>query len=412
MPSTKFILAAAAVAAVAIAAVVAVTAGAGRDYQVQLVVPSAAQLVTEVPVLVDGVPVGSVESTEVREGKAIVTISVEEPIAPLHTGTTSRIEWTSVLGERVVTLYPGPMDNAEIPDGSMLDAPSAQIEVDTVLAAFDGPTRERLNSLFTQLNGTFTDREPQLQETLRSVGPTVGALGEVLEAVGRDGQAIQELLTELQEVTGPLAQQQGQVRSVVSDLTTLTANIAPQQAYIREGLRETVPTLDTAKTTLDLIPEATDATVPLLKDLRPGIEQLPELSRTLAPLLRDLRPLVSDLGPTLNSLADLLDRLPAFVDSSAGFLPKAKDAAEIYQPALSFLRPYTPEIVGFATNWGNAFSGYDSQGHVWAGIPAPFGGSSNDESLGGGFPTGIDPRPAPGALVDQPWTDANGNEMR
>jgi hypothetical protein len=40
------------------------------------------------------------------------------------------------------------------------------------------------------------------------------------------------------------------------------------------------------------------------------------------------------------------------------------------------------------------------------------GGSSNDESLVGGLPSGIVDDPAPGALVDQPWTDANGKGMK
>lgn len=411
MPNTRT-LAAAAVAVAVIAGVGVGLTGGGPDYQVQLVVPSAAQLVDEAPVWVDGRPVGAVESTEVRDGQAIVTIGVEEPIAPLHDGTTSRIEWKSVLGERVVTLYPGPAENAEIPDGSLLAAKSAQVEVDTVLAAFDEPTRERLNSLIGQLNGTLEGREPDLQQVLQTAGPTVDALGSVLEAVGRDGRAIQQLITELQQVTGPLAERQGQVRNVVDDLGRLTGELAPQQAQLRDGLKELPATLETAQTTLDMIPAATDATVPLLEDLAPATERLPSVARSLSPLLRDLRPTLADLRPTLVAADELLGVTPGFLDTSHEMLPSLQTTMEEYQPALSFLRPYAPEIAGFVTTWGNAFSGYDSQGHVWAGIPAVVGGSSNDESLAGGLPAGIVDKPAPGALVDQPWTDANGDGLR
>lgn len=383
----------------------------GSAYRVTLVLPSAAQLVDGSPVWIDGVQVGQVDTIEVRDGQALVALAIDEDSAPLHTGTTSRIEWMSVLGERVVTLNPGPAANPELPDGAMLEAPSAQIEVDDVLSALDEPTRQRLQSLLKNLNGTVDGKAQQIQDTLHTAGPAVAALGKVLEGVGRDGAAIRELVDQLHQVTGPLAERQAQVRSVVADLARLTGEVAPTQQAIRDGLAELPPTLDTAKQTLAMVPAATAATVPLLEDLGKSTERLPSVATNLSPLLRDLRPTMADLRPTLESASALLDRTPGLLDTAHDVLPPLTTTAQAYLPALSFLRPYTPEIVGVATNWGSAFSGYDGQGHVWAGVPAVVGSTAVDESPAG-VPAGIVDRPAPGALVDQPWTDANGNEMR
>jgi phospholipid/cholesterol/gamma-HCH transport system substrate-binding protein len=294
----------------------------------------------------------------------------------------------------------------------MLDAASAQIEVDQVLATFDAPTRAKLDSLLGQLNATATGREQQLKQTLNTAGPSVEALGSLLAAVGRDGPAIRELLTELHQVTGPLAQHGAEVRSAVNRLTAFTGQLAPTQEALREGLKETPSTLDAAKGTLDMVPAASDATIPLLKDLRPATERLPSIARNLRPLMDDLRPTLHELNPTLRGLSDLLDRTPRFLDASHAFLPQVKNTIEGYREPVAFLRPYTPELMGFLTNWGDAFSGYDSQGHVWTGAVSPVGGSSVDESPVSGLPSGIVQSPAPGALISQPWTDADGHGMR
>jgi phospholipid/cholesterol/gamma-HCH transport system substrate-binding protein len=317
-----------------------------------------------------------------------------------------------VLGERIVQLYPGPAQNPALPDHAMLDAASSQIEVDQVLAIFDAPTRAKFDSLLGQLNGTFTGREDQFKQTLATAGPAVRALGGLLEAVGRDGPAIKELITELHQVTGPLAQRGNDVRGAVDKLTAFTEQQASAAEGYREGLRETPGTLDAAKSTLDMVPAATDATVPLLKDLKPAMDRLPGIARSINPLFDDLRPTLDDLRPTMFRLSDLLDKTPDFLNSSHDFLPQIKDTLKGYRPVIEFLRPYSPELMGFLTNWGDAFSGYDSQGHVWSAAPSPLGGSSNDESLVGGLPSGIVDDPAPGALVQQPWTDANGKGMK
>lgn len=408
--SGKYLAAGAAAVVVAGAAVLALSGG--HDYQVRLVMPSAAQLVTDAQVQVDGHRVGTVEAIEARDGKAIVTVGLDDAVAPLHDGTTSRIEWQSVLGERIVQLYPGPAQNPALPNDALLEAASAQIEVDQVLSVFDAPTRAKFTSLLGQLNGTVTGREDQLKQTLASAGPAVNALGGVLEAVGRDGPAIKELLTELHQVTGPLARRGNEVRGVVDRLTAFTGQLAPTQAAIREGLKETPATLDEAKTTLDMIPAASDATVPLLNDLRAATDRLPGVARSVDPLFDDLQPTLDDLRPSLSQLSDLLDETPDFLKASHDFLPQIQDTLTGYRDPIAFLRPYTPELIGTLTNWGNAFSGYDSQGHVWSAAPSPLGGSSNDESLVSGLPSGIEQRPAPGALVGQPWTDANGNGMK
>jgi phospholipid/cholesterol/gamma-HCH transport system substrate-binding protein len=399
------------VAVLVLVGAVVVLTGRGPGYQLKLVLPSAAQLVDGSPVRIDGRTIGSVSNLEVRGERAIATVSLDSSVAPLHEGTNSRIEWQSVLGERVLTLYPGPANNPALPDGYLLEAPSLQIEVDQVLAAFDQPTRQRLNSLISSLKGTLDGREPQLRQTVQTAGPTVQALGDVLKGVGQDGPAIRELVTELHQVTGPLAERRAKVAGFVQDLTKLTDQVAPAQAAIRDGLRELPSTLQAARTTLDLVPPASQATSRLLDDLRPAADRLPSVARNLRPVMRDLRPSVNDLRPVLGSLNDVLERTPDLFDSTHDAFPKLERTVDSYREALAFLRPYTPEAAGFITNWGHAFAPYDSQGH---GLATAFAfGATSDNELPAGVPgVGVPRRPLPGALANQPWADANGDGMR
>jgi phospholipid/cholesterol/gamma-HCH transport system substrate-binding protein len=396
-----------------------VVLGAGGDllasktdgYSVDIVVPSAAQLLPGSPVWIGGLQAGSVDNLEVRDGKAVIHASLSKDHGPLHDGTTSRIEWNSVIGERVLTLYPGPGGNAPIPDGGMVEGQSSQIEIDEVLAALDPPTRARLSSLIGGLNDTTSGEEQQLQGTLQTAGPAVHALGSVLDGIGRDGPAIHDLVGQLNQLTAVAAQHDQDIAGTVRNLSTLADSVAQEQSAISESLGELPDTLRTARDTLDRVPHAGDVTTPLLKDLDPATRKLSSVARNLSPVFQELRPTVAELGPLLVDAQQLLGKTPALLDTSHDVLPPAQNVVQSYQPAVAYLRPYTPELIGWLQNFGQSFAGYDSQGHFWAATLAP-GTNALDESVVQPPGSYTSARPVPGEVVGQPWTDAHGSGMK
>ena len=117
------------------------------------------------------------------------------------------------------------------------------------------------------------------------------------------------------------------------------------------------------------------------------------------------------LRPTLRGLNGVLDRAPRFLDEAHRTLAPLATTIHHYGPAFAFLRPYTPEFVGFTMNWGNAFGTYDSQGHVWDGLVAP-GPDAFNEGVAH-LPGQVKrPKPNPGDAVRQPWVDATGGGPR
>lgn len=385
---------------------------ANPAYSVQLVMPSAANLVTGSRVQIKGVDVGEVEDLSTRSGRAIVNVSVSGQHAPLHSGTTARVVWSSALGERVVELDPGPASNPKLPEGALLQARPTHVEVDDLLAALDAPTREKLKSLVAGLDRTMAGHEDKLNETLKTAGPAVGALGQVLEGVGRDGPAIRALVTRLHAMAGPLAQRQEQLREIVTTAERFTGATAQRQRQLAEGLRQVPATLDAANSALKRVPKAADASIPLLNDLQPATRRLPSVAHNLSPLLVDLRPAAARLRPVLKATRSVLQNTPTMLDMSHGVLPSMTRTFDKSAPAVRFLRPYTPELIGWLSNWGNAFSTYDAQGNLAHVLLTASSASLNNNP--GVKPPGIqhDLRPPPGAAEGQPWTDANGDGIR
>lgn len=380
-------------------------------YDVQLVMPSAAQVSKQTPVWIDGRQVGQVSDLGLKDGKALVTVTIDEDAAPLHAGTTTRVEWVSAVGERVLTIDPGPGSNPEIPEGAYVEAASSQVEVDEVLAALDEPTRERLSSLVGRLQRTVDGRELELKDTIEQASGTVDALGDVLRAVGADGPSIRAIVRDLSALLDASADRRTRISSSVANLSAAAHAMAEEQEAVSAMLKQLPSTFDTASATLGKVPAASEETVGLLDELQPSTSRLRSVSRNLAPALVDLRPTVAELRPLLDSADDLLGLTPALLDRSHDVLPDFTGMLSDLGPAISFIRPYTPDGVGGLHNWGQAFAPYDGAGHTWAGLLAP-GTNALNESLVP-LPTARqNPEPYPGQAEGQPWIDATGSEVQ
>lgn len=404
----------AAVALVVVAglAVVVLNQRAG-DYALNVVMPSAQGIVDGTPVQIGGQEVGRVSAVAAKGDQAVVTAGIDSASAPLRAGTTVTVEWRSLLGERYLNVQPGPAANPQLPSGAMIPAGSSQVVVEDLLEALTPDTRVHLTSLVQQLDTTLKGQNAQnLNDTLHTAGPAVQALGSVLGSIGEDGAAIRTLVTNLHGVTQILAERKDGLSSSVSNLTNLTETVANQQQQLTDSLQELPGTVDALQTVFDKFPAATDQLVPLLDDLKPAAARLPGVAANLSPVLQDLRPTVGLLKPTLQAADQLLGQTPGFLDQGTAVLPQVQTAVQKLGPAVSYLRPYTPEVMGFVSNWGNLFSTYDSQGHF-----------ANPLVVQG--KTGVDNNPnvllpgennstvvQPGEIVGQTWTDANGSAPR
>jgi phospholipid/cholesterol/gamma-HCH transport system substrate-binding protein len=382
-----------------------------------VILPNAIGLEVGSPVKVKGFDVGKITGLDARDGKAVVEMQVDKLPDPLRVGTTATVAWFSLLGYRYIDLTPGPVQNPVLPDGAMIDSGVPQVTVEELLETLDPPTRVHLSGMLGQLDTTLQGSQPDFNRTLKAAGPTVQALGAVLNGVGADGEAIKALLDNVHKVTQVLAERGPALSATVLDLNRFTSAAAAQQKALGDGLAELPSTLDVVKTTLDKVPPATDATVPLLNDLRPATARLPSVGSHFRSVMHDLGPTLHDLWPTLRHTDSVLHEAPDFLDSANKTVPQLATTFRRLNPAVAFLRPYTPELVGFLGNWGSAFDTYDSSGFFAAPliVQSPYElDNLPDVTLPGYWPERHVP---PGINSGQPWkfpgwNEANGSGPR
>jgi phospholipid/cholesterol/gamma-HCH transport system substrate-binding protein len=389
---------------------------AGQSYTVNVALPSATNIIKGGVVTINGFEAGSVKDIKPENGSAVLTLSVDRDRSPLHEGAVITVPFKALLGERYVDIKDGPVTGPTIPDGGTIQgAQLSPIEVDQVLNSLDAPTLARVRSLVNNLQSTVSGHEGDFNSTVQAAGPAVNALGDVLDAVGTDGPAIRDLVLRLNGMIGTLSDRQGDIRTVVTEFSRLTALAARHQDQLRQGLRQLPPTLQTARTTLEKVPGVADEAVPLLQDLEHPTRTLIPVSHNLRPLFEDLKPTLHDLRPTLESLDDLLDKTPGLLDSAHGAFPDGGGLTEFLgylDKPLNFLRPYTPEAVGWLSNWNSAFSSYDANGHYFRVYVQ--GGPSTLIPNPGATPPGqtLAPYVPPGSNGGTPWTDAYGSGVR
>jgi phospholipid/cholesterol/gamma-HCH transport system substrate-binding protein len=412
MSSTKFFRVAAAAVVVG-GGLLVTTAATGGDYDVSVVLDNASNVVEGGPVMVNGFEAGHVRSIHVENGKALVALALTRDFAPLHEGARIITGWKATLSERRLEITDGPQTSASVPEGGMVPGEQpAAVELDDVLAALDEPTRAHLSSFVQRLNSTLAGREKNTAATLAAAGPALDALGRITQVVGSDEPAINDLVVRLNQMMAVLAKRDGEVRDVVGNLSAVTQDVAARREKLRGTLTELPPTLVALRGTMKGIRDVADDAVPLLKDLTPATAKLGPLARDLKPVMQDLRPLAADLRPALASANEVLQYTPGLLDGAHALLPQGETALNKSAQAVNYLRPYTPELTGYLSTWASAFANYDANGNFARFVA--LGSATSVDANPGIIPPGLtdDPYPAPGGVVNQPWTDAFGSEMR
>jgi phospholipid/cholesterol/gamma-HCH transport system substrate-binding protein len=398
-----------------IVALVAVTAalltGCAADSdgaRATFVFPDAANLIPGSRVLIDGFAAGRVTGLEPKDGKAFVHVRVDPGHSPLREGTTARISYQSLLGERVVDVLPAPKANAALPDGAVLTGTTPRVELDDLFNALDPETRAAVSKLFPGLDAALAGHEQDAQATIDTAGPALDALAELLQAVGSDGPALRQLLTSLQELSARLVARKDSVRQTIDGFDRNLQAVSGQAGALGEAIDKLPATLQQATSTLDKVPGATAAAVPLLQDLLPAARALPAAAADLRPFLADLAPTLVDLKPTVAALAELLAETPSTLDRAHSVVPPATGLVASLLPAIDFLRPYTPELAGALANLASASANYDRNGHYLRVFVSNGSLSVAEQPFLLSPNLSQHPERRPGELVGQPLSDAGG----
>jgi phospholipid/cholesterol/gamma-HCH transport system substrate-binding protein len=360
------------VLAVAVVAVLLLRGDGGSTYKLRF--ENAGQLVKDDDVQVGGRRIGSVRKIKLTDdNQAEITISVQDGYAPLHQGTTALIRATSLSGiaNRYVALTPGPNSNSELPDGATLgtDKTTSIVDLDQLFDTLDPKTRAALQQVIQGSATWYDGKGTQANAATKYFNPALSASRRLVNEVVANQQTLNAFLRNAARTTNALAQRRGDLANLVSNANTTAAAVADENASFNQALALLPGTLRKANTTFVNLRATLDDLDVLVAASKPATKDLARFLRDLRPLVEEARPTVADLNTLVhraganNDLTDLLRKAPALEKAAKPSFAHSIEALQQATPVIKFLRPYTPDFVGWLRDFGVGSANYDANGH-------------------------------------------------
>ena len=344
-------------------ALVVVGGDTGDDsYRLRLTVPDAGGIVAGSAVRVAGRPVGEVLAVRpTRDGRAKLELGVDDEAAPLPAGTKAQLRFGGTINYsgRYVELIPA-RGGAPLAAGAALRPGDTWVpmEFDDVFAIFGPRTRQDLKRTLDAGGPGLEAAGPQIARTLDrapgAVDQAAGLLGDLGEQRGR----LQTLLRTAARVADAAHRADPGIRALVDDASTALGATAAEADPLRDAIAAAPAALVSARATL----RQADGTLRDLSGvatrLRPGVAAV---RRLVTPLERTLQG-VTEVGPVARETLATARRsgpdLSALLRRARGDLPRLTRISKTAAKQLDCIRPYAPELAGFAATW----AGFVSQG--------------------------------------------------
>jgi phospholipid/cholesterol/gamma-HCH transport system substrate-binding protein len=370
----------AAVLAVLAAFLVAVLLLFGGDggHQYKLLFQTGGQLVPGNEVLVGGQPVGTIDKIDLTDdAQASISVTMDEP---LREGTSAVIRSTSLSGvaNRYISLTPGPNNMDEIPDGETItgEDTTAPVDLDQLFNVFHDRERKALQK-FIQGNATvYTGKTQLANRAYKFLNPALSSSERLFAEISSDSVALEKFLVSGSQAFGALAERRDDLTSLVTNANATLQAISNRNDELDRSLAALPQTLRQGNTTfvnlraaLDDLDPLVAASKPATKNLAPFLRRLRLVSTNAVPVFSDLSDVVSLPGKP-NDVADTLAELPQLESTGHVALPAAVDAMNDSQDNVAFLRPYTPDVLGWLSKFGQTTAYYDANGHYARAMPA------------------------------------------
>jgi phospholipid/cholesterol/gamma-HCH transport system substrate-binding protein len=383
---------AALVAAVVVVAVLLLRNGDTHTYHIRF--ETAGQLVKDDDVQVGGRRIGSIEDiTLTNDNQADVKISIQSAYAPLREGTTALIRQTSLSGvaNRYITLTMAPNNARALDDGATITAEksTSPVDLDQLFDTLDAKTRKALQNIIQGGATQYAGKGDLANEAAEYFNPALSTTRALVNQATADQQALSHFLANGSAVTQALAERSDDITNLVSNANATTGAIARERAALSEDLQRLPVTLRRANTTFVNLRATLDDLDVLVDASKPATKRLAPLFRQLRPLVRDARPTIADLSALINSpgadndLTDLLNKAPSLARNATPAFKNGTTALRKSIPVLTFIRPYTPELIGFVRDFGQGASNYDANGHYARIMPMFTPYSFTDNPAGG-----------------------------
>jgi phospholipid/cholesterol/gamma-HCH transport system substrate-binding protein len=271
----------------------------GRPFELQAAF-STAQAVTPgqgQTVRVSGVRVGDISGVKLKDGRAVVTMSLDPQYKDLvHTDATALLRPKTGLKDMFIELDPGttraPLANRgwTLPVGNTLP----DVNPDEILASLDADTRDYLTLLVDGAGQGLKGRGDDLREVFRRFEPTHRDLARVNGLVAQRHRNLSRLVHSLGDLNDELADKSDDLAALVSSSSAVFRSFASEQANVTRAVGDLPAALRQTTDTLDRVERFAEVLRPAAVHLQPAVKALDRANHAVTPFATEATPIVRD----------------------------------------------------------------------------------------------------------------------
>lgn len=293
--------------------------------------------------------IGSVKSIEYRDGKAIVTLKLDDSDYEAYADATAAIWDQSSLGTKFVELKPGTPEAGPLGDRVIglteLTSTESSSDLYQVLDTFDEPTRASAQRLLAEAGGGTVGHSGDLTDFLRTSPDLLADVGTVSEALSSEQADLPALLRSAEELSSRFAGREKEIAALMRQSADTLEAVAVDEGQALDTTLERAPsTVRSLQTALDALERPLADTESAMAELEPG-------AVALAAAEDDLRGFLDESTPVLDKVPDVADQAEPAVEELTATFADARPLAERLGGALdsaetplAVLQPYSPEI--------------------------------------------------------------------
>jgi phospholipid/cholesterol/gamma-HCH transport system substrate-binding protein len=337
---------------------------------------------------------------------------MDDSVWPLPVDTKLRLRFGGTIKytDRYIELERG-RARATLSDGGSLASRnfSRPVEYDQFFGTFDRRTRASLGRLIDTGGPALSALDDSLPAALDDTPPAFAEVEAAFRELGGDQPALDRLARSTDAVVDAVRRSTPSLADLVSNAAATFNAVASEATALRRTLAETPSTLGATRRILAQADGTLARAATLTRAAAPGVSRLRGVTTPLADVLGAIKRVSPEGTRTLKTLRRAAPDLDEFLDRTTKLMPQIGSIGRQGAKQLACVRPYSPEIAGFFSNWGpGAWGNSDGKDTYLRGqlgtFPFPDALPFDTKTFTRLFPhiTMPFPRP-PGDLAHQPW---------
>ena len=278
-----------------------------------------------------GVPVGEISAVTLKNGRAVVKMSIKAQYADdINKNATILTRPKTGLNDMLLQLNPGTKSSGSAPDGYTIPVSQTlpNVNPDEVLASLDTGTRNYLKLLIGGAGEGLKGNREELAATLKRFDPLARDTEKATKLLAERRQNIARNIHNLRLITEALSDKDEDLSAFVDSSNAVFRSFANQDQSLAAAIGE--------------LPTALEAT-------NSAVISANKLGQTLGPSLNALRPFARNLKSVSITSQDFFDQTTEVLKTQLRPFSKAA------QPTVANLKPASADLATATPNLASSF---------------------------------------------------------